>query len=269
MGADDDEELLPAGHGGETVHRVGGTVRRTTGPWRETVHAFLRHLEAEGFAGAPRVLGVDEQGREILTYVEGEVLADPAWRFGDPGPWPAYARSEEALVAAARLLGGLHRAAATFRPPQLPVWRTYPWPVLLPGERVCHGDVGRHNTVYRDGLPVAFIDFDGLRPDLPVLEVAAAAWKFVPLGDDASFARSEWPARPDLPRRLALFCAEHGGGHGRAVMRWALQQCVQRQPEALRAFPVSAAEAAGHLRTVADQLAWLDANLDELVDRLP
>jgi Ser/Thr protein kinase RdoA (MazF antagonist) len=217
------------------VHRVGGTVRRTTGPWRETVHAFLRHLEEEGFAGAPRALGVDERGREILTYVEGEVLADPRWQPGEPTPWPAWARSEDALVETARLLGALQRASATFRPPSPPRWRTYPWPVLLDSEQVVHGDLGPHNTVYRDGLPVAFIDWDALRPDLPVLELAAALWKYVPLGDDAFFARSDWPAPPDLPRRLARFCREHGGGFSRTEVRWALQQHVQRQPEAMRA----------------------------------
>lgn len=55
------------------VVRVGDTVRRPLHRNSEFVHALLRHFEAVGFDGAPRLLGVDDQGREILTYVEGEV----------------------------------------------------------------------------------------------------------------------------------------------------------------------------------------------------
>ena len=53
--------------------RVGQTVRRTGNPWSPAVLDLLRHLEREGFAGAPRALGFDDQGREVLTYIEGEV----------------------------------------------------------------------------------------------------------------------------------------------------------------------------------------------------
>ena len=54
------------------VERVGDTMRRSTGPWTPAVHALLRHLEAVGFEGAPRVLGSDDQGREVLTFIEGD-----------------------------------------------------------------------------------------------------------------------------------------------------------------------------------------------------
>jgi aminoglycoside phosphotransferase (APT) family kinase protein len=36
-----------------------------------------------------------------------------------------------------------------------------------------HGDLGPHNTVYRDGTPVAFIDWDGARPNEPLIELLA------------------------------------------------------------------------------------------------
>ena len=45
------------------------------------MHALLRHLEAAGFAAAPRLVGsgLDTDGREMLTFIEGE--------FTQPGPW--------------------------------------------------------------------------------------------------------------------------------------------------------------------------------------
>lgn len=201
------------------------------------------------------MLGFDDQGRQVLTFVEGEVLADPDWRPGEPGLWPAFAQTDEALVAMATLLRRFHAAAASFRP-SAAVWKQYDWPVLLPGEIVCHGDVGRHNTVYRHGLPVALIDWDTIRPNNPLIEFGAAAWNYVPLGTDQYFDLSAFDDRPDLPKRLAMFAAEYGVTD-RATVGWAIQQGKQRAVEAMRYWPINSADAAEYLRLVATDLAWL------------
>ena len=60
-----------------TVKRIGDTVRRPVQRWSPAVHSLLRHLEAVGFSGAPRFLGIDELGREILSFVSGEVALRP------------------------------------------------------------------------------------------------------------------------------------------------------------------------------------------------
>jgi hypothetical protein len=65
------EEPLPGSF--STLTKIGNTVRRSAGPWTPAVHALLRHLERAGFDGAPRVLGVDPQGREVLTHIPGEM----------------------------------------------------------------------------------------------------------------------------------------------------------------------------------------------------
>ena len=67
------EEISLAGGNMTPVVKVGNTVRRIPGPWSETVHGLLNHLEQQGFEGAPRFLGFNEQGREILTFIAGEV----------------------------------------------------------------------------------------------------------------------------------------------------------------------------------------------------
>jgi hypothetical protein len=71
--ADDHESDLAGGASGIRVVRVGHTVRRPLHRNSAFVHALLLHLEAVGFEGAPRFLGIDEEGREILSYVEGRV----------------------------------------------------------------------------------------------------------------------------------------------------------------------------------------------------
>lgn len=262
------ERRLPAGLGGSPVSRSDRGVHRATGPWTATVHAFLGHLERMGFVGAPRVVGTDEEGREVLTHIEGNVLAaGRAWVSGTPTPWPDWAQTEACLVATAHLLRAFHDAAATFIPPRDAVWRRHDAPALGTDEIVCHGDIGPHNTVYRDGLPVAFIDWDTVRPNHPLVEFGAAAWKYVPLGDLAYFEVSDFDTPPALDRRLARFARAYGVAD-RDQVRWALQQSKLRSAEATRWFPVTPAEAAVALRRMADELDWLDGVLDALVAEL-
>jgi Ser/Thr protein kinase RdoA (MazF antagonist) len=127
------------------VARVGDTVRRPTGPWSAAMHALLRHLEAAGFEGAPRVLGVDEQSREILSYVEGDAAFAPV---------PA---SDEVLVDLGRLLRRMHNAQRDFTPPRDAAWQLFPGEPRS-GECVCHNDLYWTNLVFRDGRLVALID---------------------------------------------------------------------------------------------------------------
>src|SRR5580658_6414541 len=74
----EDEEPLAGGNASAGVVRVGDTVRRPAGPWTAAVHALLEYLHAAGFTGAPRPLGIDERGREVLTFVPGTA----AWPGG-------------------------------------------------------------------------------------------------------------------------------------------------------------------------------------------
>lgn len=232
------------------------------------MHALLRHLEKVGFDGAPTVVGADDAGREILTFIEGDVLAaGSAWRPGKPTPWPSWARTDECLVSTARLLRRFHDAAATFSPPEGAVWRRYNAPALGRGEVVCHGDIGPHNTVYRAGLPVAFIDWDTIRPNDPIVEFGAAAWKYVPLGDDIYFEKSDFRTRPALDRRLAIFARAYGI-HDRNTVGWALHQAKLRSVDASRYFPITPAQGAAELRRVAGELEWLDNALAILTAEL-
>src|SRR3954462_6634743 len=59
------------------VVRVGETVRRPQRPSSPATHALLRHLAEVGFDGPPRFLGVDEESREVLSYVPGTAVTPP------------------------------------------------------------------------------------------------------------------------------------------------------------------------------------------------
>jgi hypothetical protein len=177
-----------AGGGRTTVVRRGGNVIRETGPWARSVHALLRHLEAAGFAGAPRVVGdgFDAEGREVLTYIEGEVI--------NPAPW-----SDEAMHELGALIRRLHGATEVFRPPPGAVWR--PWfgrEVGVPNV-IGHCDAAPWNVISRHGMPIALIDWEVAGPVDRLTEVAMAAWNNAQLYDDDV---AEMNGLPDAARRM-------------------------------------------------------------------
>jgi len=195
-GAADQEIPLLGGSMTAGVVRVGDTVRRPVGPWTSAVHSLLRYLEDVGFDGAPRVLGIDQRGREVLTFLPS-----------DPTPnW-----SDEALVATGRLVRRLHEALAVFVPPSPGTW-------LFPsiGRRaksdtcIGHNDLCPVNTVYADGVPYGFIDWDLGGPDRPLYDLAFAAISFTALRPDGFWPRPGCPRPPDRIRRLRLFCDAYG-----------------------------------------------------------
>lgn len=152
------------------VVRVGETVRRPQRVTSPATHALLRHLEAVGFDGAPRFLGVDPQGREVLTYLPGTTPVRP---------YPDWALTDEALVSVADLLRSYHRAVETFD------WSPHAWPPSAPdafsGELISHNDVNLDNVVFRGGRAVALIDFDLASPGSRLWDVACTARLWAPL----------------------------------------------------------------------------------------
>jgi aminoglycoside phosphotransferase (APT) family kinase protein len=155
-------EEIPLSGGCTTagVVRIGDTVRRPTGPRSPFVHDLLRHLEAVGFEGAPRLLGIDERGRKILTFVRGDVLHD----HGEFSP------SDAQLANAARLIRRFHDATGGSS-------------LAAGAEIVAHNELGPHNTVFRGEEPLAFIDWDDASPGTRLFDLANAVWSFVDVGE--------------------------------------------------------------------------------------
>ena len=134
------------------VVRIGDTVHRPRARGADLTEAFLLHLERVGFGGAPRFLGHDDDGRQVLTFVEGIVTPDPPWMQDDEA-------NAHQLGRVARLLRDLHEAGGGFdAPPGGP--ETRPMGLPLPGSVWNHGDAHYGNIVYQDGDPVALIDWD-------------------------------------------------------------------------------------------------------------
>ncbi|GAB3818058.1 hypothetical protein GCM10028799_23550 [Kribbella italica] len=108
-------------------------------------------MERRGFAGAPRWLGHDDAGRDVLSYLPGAVPEKfRTWSDAQIGAAGALARELHEATRGSELAGSS--------------------PV------VCHHDLGPNNAVFRDDVPVAFIDFDLAAPGNPLEDVGYMAW---------------------------------------------------------------------------------------------
>ena len=257
----------------EGLVRVGNTVRRPHQPQSPAIAAYLAHLAAVGFDAAPRWHGRDERGRDVLDYIEGSVPGTP------PERWAA---TDEVLVDVARLLRRLHDASSSFVPPPDAEWFGQDLRVDLPAglqrlfdepQLISHCDVTPQNTVFRDGRPVALIDFDVSRPTSRLLDVLDTATWWVPLVHPADRA----PAfrGVDVPARLRLFLDAYGvDAPGRAEFLDLAGRAARRSWYVMQA--TAEQEGGGWARMWADGIGywirrrqeWLDASQDELAAAL-
>ena len=200
-----------AGGSHSTVVRVGQTVRRASNSWSPAVLDLLTHLEREGFAGAPRALGFDDQRREVLSYIEGEVglfgpfIPDQGGRFDRR--LPDFVRRDDVLVHLGALIRAFHDAAATFP------WAGREWmfEARQPAETVCHNELFPWNTVFRSGVPVAFIDWDTAAPGPRAWDLGMAAWHWVPFArDEKCRAIGLPPGVAEKARRFRLLLGAYG-----------------------------------------------------------
>jgi len=167
--AADDRDLLSDG---KSVRKAGATVRRPRRPWSAAVLTLLQHLAGAGFSGAPKPVGTGIDGPdEVVEFVVGDVDAARVW-------------GDDAIFALGQLLHDLHDAAASFEPPPNLEWQASYMRSTDTSAVVSHGDIAPWNVVARDGLPVAFIDWEHAGPVRRLHEVAQACWLNARLFDD-------------------------------------------------------------------------------------
>ncbi|MEO5953545.1 MAG: phosphotransferase [Chloroflexia bacterium] len=200
------EEIPLVGGNVSVVVRVGDSVRRTASPWTATVQHFLRYLRSRRFYGVPRPMGFDEQGREALSYIEGEVghypLADYMW-------------SARTLGMAARMMRRYHDLSIDYVPPADAQWQ-YTYPNRSQHEVICHNDFAPYNMVFYGEKPKALIDWDIAGPGPRIWDVAYAVYRFVPLSWEEDLEEDLAELRPNLVNpvvqsmRLRYFCDAYG-----------------------------------------------------------
>lgn len=144
----------------------------------------------------PAPLGMDDEGREALTYLPGEVGASPLA--------PRH-RSDAVIVQAARLLRTIHDATAAVAMKWTTGWRA---PVRTPVEVICHGDFAPYNCVFMNDALVGVFDFDFAHAGPRLWDIAYALYRFVPTADPTSTEGFGSPS--EQARRMRLFCDAYG-----------------------------------------------------------
>ena len=260
------EEVLTGGNVNHIV-RIGNTVRRPTGYWSANVHELLNHIKQQGFEGAPQFLGIDDSGREIVTFVPGDV-AEPEV---EPYIW-----SDDVLEGMARLLRQFHDASQSFSAGSPDLWQLI-YPDSSKHEVICHNDAAFYNLVCQNGKPAAFIDFDMAGPGPRIWDIAYTLYTSVPLGaytpecsseevNVTAYQRAQHAA--ERSRRIHLFFESYGIPVPMDLKEWVIHRLTVLC-ETIRNFAADGNQAfqnmidEGHLAHYEKEIVFLRNHFEE------
>jgi hypothetical protein len=146
----------------------------TTLRYRNFRYVTLGHLSSVGVNYAPGVVGRDEQGREVLTYIEGE----------DSGsPLIAPLLSDNGVFVVARVASALQKALAACACPEDAGWQ-FCTGRPRSGQMLQHGDLGPWKMIWESNQVAGIIDWDFVHPGDNLYDIAHLAWFVVPFMDD-------------------------------------------------------------------------------------
>lgn len=183
--------------------RFGDSVRRPAGPHTAAVHALLRHLRSNGVTEVAEPLGIDDQGRDVLRFIDADLPTGEAaaWDF------PPVRADHSVLLNVANVQRRMHEAAADFVPDPATPWSgDHYFSAGSTGDLICHNDLCISNVLRRDDTVVGIIDFDYARPVNRLFDIAVALRHWLPI-----MAVEDCPADiADLDRaaRFAAYCDE-------------------------------------------------------------
>jgi hypothetical protein len=250
------EVTLPGGNTTGAV-LIDGVVHKRAASWTATVHALLRHLEDAGFDSAPRALGVDDQGREMLTYLPGETI-------GDRDPWPAWASTDSMLAQVGRWLRRVHDLTADFTAPADECW--FIGGAMAPGLIIGHQDAAPYNAVVDGDRLVGFCDWDIAGPSPREWDLAFSAMSWVPLASPRDGTPLSDDDLRERSRRLHLLLDAYGYDGDRRAFAEVAPQRARRQAAVIRSMADAGDPASIALLPIAELLERSATDIEALPD---
>jgi hypothetical protein len=246
-----------------SVVKIGDTVHRAASKWTPAVNQLLRHLESINFEGVPRVLGKDDNGRQVLSFIDGE-----AGYFDQHGTVPKNLWSDGVLVGAAEFLRRYHDATAAFVAKPGTHWQ-FRHSDSKDREVICHNDFGPWNSIFVNGQFKAIIDFDTAGPGRRIDDIAYAVYSFAPLFREEKCPKVGLATPPDYGRKLKLFCDSYGREYCDGIVEAIIDRIAS-----IRTWVIKEADAGdprfqskvkeGHVSDYDADLAFLRAHQDKL-----
>lgn len=240
-------EELAGGNSGAVI-RDGDRIRKPAGPWTPQVHALMHALRRQGVPWVPEPFGIDEEGREVIEYVEGDVGIYPM---------PDWIWSDELLVEVAQATREIHDASDGLGLP-LDGWRRA---AIEPVEVVTHFDLAPYNAVCRDGHLIAFIDWDYATPGPRLWDLGYLAYRWLPMGPADGEEGHGFPLEVQQ-RRMRLLCDTYGGVTPEQVLAWAIRRLddlisYSREQVGAGNPTFIATHEAGHTAFYEREVAWI------------
>lgn len=161
-----EEEILSGGNMNAPLLK-GDKIYKESHIASKNIDALLKYAKEEGVDWIPESYGFTQDGKHILSYIEGEVPEDtPTWLW-----------DESILIDVAKKMRQWHDITANFE------YYDNNW--LLennePNEVICHSDFAPYNCVFENRQFKALIDFDVCSPGSRLWDISYAVYRFVPL----------------------------------------------------------------------------------------
>jgi thiamine kinase-like enzyme len=154
----EEEIILTGGRVTKGVVKKGNLVYRPCCNNSEFVHNILLWLEKKDKSISPHFMGISDDGREIITFLDG-FSPDNLGDFND-----------EQLLEAGKLIKRLHNLL-------------YDFPGCINGQTVCHYDLSPCNFMFLNNIPYAVFDWDSARIGDPRDDFAYAVQMWCDIGN--------------------------------------------------------------------------------------
>jgi len=161
------EEIpFTSGESNQKVVKVGDTVRKEPSENSELVREVMAVLSNNNFQYSPKYLGIDQKGREIMTYIEGEQMNHTEITV-------------DLMKQTLKVLKQFHNIFSTSDLSQ-------------DQETVLHTDYAPWNLIVKEGKLVGVIDFDKVIPGKRIYDVAYICWNLLDIGSkNSNFTEEE------------------------------------------------------------------------------